>query len=65
MIIEELTPSGTQYRTLSLSELKTYARIGNREALKELIEIQGGFATITANQKDKIIKILLGYQEDL
>ena len=65
MEITEYTPQGKNVRTASLNELKQYAKKGNKEAIRELINISGGYTTLTPLQKDKVIQLLLNYEVDL
>ncbi len=59
------TPSGQIQRDLTIAELKAYAKDGNTEAIRELISLKGGYETLTTAQKEKVNKLLLGYDVDL
>lgn len=65
MIIELQNKDGITKKTATIQDLKNFAVAGNINALKELIELKGGYDSLTAIQKDKVVKILLGYSEEL
>jgi len=65
MNIQTQDKTGIKTRVATLSELKALAKDGNMEAVRALIEYKGGFAALTATQKDKVLMMLLGYDAEL
>lgn len=65
MIITEITPTGYKEKTLTAAQVKYFAKLGDREAIREIIENKGGYDALTAAQKDRVIKLLLGYEVEL
>jgi len=65
MDIIEHTPTGTVQRTLTLAEVRERAKNGDRQAIRELIDLKGGWAALTNAQKDKVMQhlVLLGNGE--
>ncbi len=64
-VITEFKPTGKNVRALTLAELKAFAKEGDRRAIKELVDLKGGWASLTAAQKEKITQLLLGYGVEL
>jgi len=60
MIITEHTKSGTNTRNATVTELRTMAKEGNTAAIKELIASAGGWDSLTAAQKEKVTRLLIG-----
>ncbi len=52
-------------RNASVQELKQLALDGSMEAIRDLIYLKGGYSSLTAAQKDKVILLILGFNEDL
>jgi hypothetical protein len=65
MIIRQITPEGEIEREATPQELRAMAKEGNREAIRELIENAGGWSALTQEQKERAIRLLLGYEIDL
>lgn len=59
MEVVEYTPQGQKIRILTQTEMKKRAETGDRMALSEWVKSKGGYDSLTATQKNKIIKILI------
>ena len=49
----------------TLSELKELAKKGDIKAIKELVDLKGGWASLSSGQKEKVTQLILGYEVDL
>lgn len=60
MEITEHTPTGIQKRIIGTAETRALAKLGDKNAINELISLAGGWGALTAAQKEKITQLLLG-----
>lgn len=61
----EHTSTGVTTRDLTTPELKELAKEGNREAIKELISLAGGWDALTETKKNKVTRLLYGDDVEL
>jgi len=59
------TPGGAETRPLTVPELKMRAKRGDRRAIKELVELKGGWSALTAAQKTKVTRLMIMEDVDL
>lgn len=53
------------WRELTQEEVIGRAKTGDKEAIRELVNARGGWNSLTANQKEKVTRLLLGENIDL
>jgi hypothetical protein len=65
MIIQQHTPNGIIEHELTLTELKEEAKKGNKQAIREIIALKGGWSNLTQTQKEKVIQLIINENVEL